>query len=66
VGVISLGQAILNALSKRRDDPEKAAASKVVAEEINTMLPESLSGRGAVLKKRKQYKQIEDILKQGR
>jgi hypothetical protein len=59
----SLGEAILRALRARRGDPEAEEESRAAAEEINKVLPEKLSGRRAVLLKREQMRQIDEMLK---
>lgn len=41
-------------------DEEKQPASREVADEINAALPEELSAREAVLKKRKRLKQLDE------
>lgn len=60
---MGLGEAILEAIKIRRSDPNREATTRRAAEEINKVLPEIVSGRKPLLKKRKQLRDIDRMLK---
>lgn len=61
-GLIAAFVRALRNFGKKGDVEERAETAKEGAEEINKMLPEDISGRVAVLRKRKQIQDIDKML----
>jgi hypothetical protein len=51
-------------LKRKESTPEEVESAKAGAEAINKALPQAVSGRAAVLKKREQFRKLDEVMKE--